>query len=141
MLLQEADRIFEFGGELAVFAIDDRIDVFLEQYFKQRTRSAARPRAKRAGDLRRKIPQNRDDAVRIAGERFQEVPIPLGPKAGREIRPYSFRISCMAKEPTFLQGLLGSAIPLAIAAAVVAIATALVYTFWFGVGWITDWLF
>jgi hypothetical protein len=47
----------------------------------------------------------------------------------------------MAKEPTFLQGLLGSAIPLAIAAAVVAIATALVYTFWFGVGWITDWLF
>ena len=47
----------------------------------------------------------------------------------------------MAKEPTFLEGLLGSAIPLAIAIAVTLIATALVYTFWFGVGWITDWLF
>jgi hypothetical protein len=30
---------------------------------------------------------------------------------------------------------------MAIAIAVMAIATALVYTFWFGVGWITDWLF
>lgn len=47
----------------------------------------------------------------------------------------------MAKEPTFLEGLLGSAIPLAIAIAVILIATALVYTFWFGVGWIADWLF
>src|SRR5438552_18898134 len=60
-----------------------------------------------------------------------------GEKSGR----YSSRISCMAKEPTFLQGLVGSAIPMAIAIAVMAIATALVYTFWFGVGWITDWLF
>src|SRR5207253_7232122 len=60
-----------------------------------------------------------------------------GEKSGR----YSFRISCMAKEPTFLQGLVGSAIPLAVAIVVGAIATALVYTFWFGVGWFTDWLF
>src|ERR1700704_6051912 len=60
-----------------------------------------------------------------------------GEKSGR----YSFRISCMAKEPTFLEGLLGSAIPLVIAAAVIAIATALVYTFWFGVGWFTQYLF
>src|SRR5438552_14925423 len=60
-----------------------------------------------------------------------------GEKSGR----YSFRISCMANEPTFLQGLLGSAIPLLIAAAVVVIATALVYTFWFGVGWFTQYLF
>jgi len=42
----------------------------------------------------------------------------------------------MAKEPTFLQGLLGSAVPLAIAVAVILIATALVYTFWFGVEWL-----
>jgi hypothetical protein len=47
----------------------------------------------------------------------------------------------MAKEPTLLQGLFGSAIPLAVALAVVVIATALFYTFWFGVGWITKWLF
>jgi hypothetical protein len=47
----------------------------------------------------------------------------------------------MVKEPTFLQGLVGSAIPLAVAIAVMAIATALVYTFWFGVGWITNFLF
>src|SRR5438105_14304150 len=60
-----------------------------------------------------------------------------GEKSGR----YSSRMSCMAKEPTFVQGLLGSALPLAIAAAVALIATALVYTFWFGVGWIANWLF
>src|SRR5262245_36123929 len=60
-----------------------------------------------------------------------------GEKSGR----YSFRISRMAKEPTFLQGLLGSAIPLAFAIGVAVIATALVYTFWFGVDWIADWLF
>jgi hypothetical protein len=47
----------------------------------------------------------------------------------------------MAKEPTFLQGLLGSVIPLAVAIAVVLIATALVYTFWFGIEWIAKWLF
>src|SRR5262245_56842423 len=60
-----------------------------------------------------------------------------GEKSGR----YSFRISCMAKEPTFLQGLLGSAIPLAVAIGVGIIATALFYTFWFGLDWITRWLF
>jgi hypothetical protein len=43
----------------------------------------------------------------------------------------------MAKEPTFLQGLLGSALPLAVAIAVVIIATALVYTFWFGLSWLS----
>jgi len=47
----------------------------------------------------------------------------------------------MVKEPTFLEGLLGSAIPLFVAIAVILIATALVYTFWFGVDWITKWLF
>jgi len=47
----------------------------------------------------------------------------------------------MAKQPTFLQGLLGSAIPLAIAIGVALIATALYYTFWFGVDWIAEWLF
>jgi hypothetical protein len=47
----------------------------------------------------------------------------------------------MAKEPTFLEGLLGSALPLAIAIAVALLATALVYTFWFGTEWMTRWLF
>jgi hypothetical protein len=47
----------------------------------------------------------------------------------------------MVKEPTFLQGLVGSAIPLFVAIAVILIATALVYTFWFGVDWITNLLF
>jgi hypothetical protein len=47
----------------------------------------------------------------------------------------------MIKEPTFLEGLVGSAIPLAAALAVIAIATGLVYTFWFGVDWITNLLF
>jgi hypothetical protein len=43
----------------------------------------------------------------------------------------------MAKEPTFLQGLLGSALPLAVAIGVVILATLLVYTFWFGLDWIS----
>jgi hypothetical protein len=47
----------------------------------------------------------------------------------------------MAKEPTFLHGLFGSAVPLLIAVVVVLIGTALVYTFWFGVGWFAEWLF
>jgi hypothetical protein len=47
----------------------------------------------------------------------------------------------MAKEPTFLQGLLGSAIPLLVAIVAILIATALYYTFWFGVGWFTEYLF
>jgi hypothetical protein len=47
----------------------------------------------------------------------------------------------MDKQPTFLQGLVGSAIPLFVAIAVVLIATALVYTFWFGLDWITNFLF
>jgi hypothetical protein len=47
----------------------------------------------------------------------------------------------MAKEPTFLKGLIGSAVPLAIAIIVALIATALFYTFWFGAEWMADWLF
>ncbi|HEY2379928.1 MAG TPA: hypothetical protein VGK48_01985 [Terriglobia bacterium] len=45
----------------------------------------------------------------------------------------------MAKEPTFLQGFFGSAIPLAVAIIVGILATALYYTFWFGVEWLSDW--
>jgi hypothetical protein len=47
----------------------------------------------------------------------------------------------MVKEPTFLQGLVGSAVPLLVALAVILLATALVYTFWFGVEWFTKYLF
>jgi hypothetical protein len=47
----------------------------------------------------------------------------------------------MVKQPTFLQGLIGSAIPLFVAMAVILLATALVYTFWFGVDWLTNLLF
>src|SRR4029077_15417000 len=61
--------------------------------------------------------------------------------AGVKSGAYSFRISCMVKQPTFLQGLIGSAIPLFVAIAVILLATALVYTFWFGVDWITNLLF
>jgi hypothetical protein len=47
----------------------------------------------------------------------------------------------MAKEPTFLQGLLGSAIPLVIAIGIALVATALFYTFWYGLDWLTNLLF
>jgi len=47
----------------------------------------------------------------------------------------------MPKVPTFVQGLVGSAIALAVAIAVVVIATALFYTFWFGIDWLSNWLF
>jgi len=47
----------------------------------------------------------------------------------------------MAKEPTFFQGLVGSAIPLIVAVIVGIVATALYYTFWFGLDWLNKWLF
>src|SRR6266850_2652434 len=60
-----------------------------------------------------------------------------GEKSGR----YSFRISRMSKEPTFLEGLFGSAIPLVIALLLFPIGVFLIYIFWFGIDWIMDWLF
>lgn len=45
------------------------------------------------------------------------------------------------KEPTFLEGLLGSMIPIALAIIVVSIGGFLAYIFWFGTDWIMEWLF
>lgn len=45
------------------------------------------------------------------------------------------------KEPTFIQGLIGSAIPLVAAVAVASICGVLVYLFWFGADGIMDFLF
>ena len=53
----------------------------------------------------------------------------------------NIKFSPMSKEPTFLQGLVGSAIPLAFAIVVVSVAGVLVYIFWFGTDWIMNWLF
>jgi hypothetical protein len=47
----------------------------------------------------------------------------------------------MSKEPTFLQGLFGSAIPLIIVLLLFPIGALLIYIFWFGIDWIMDWLF
>ena len=47
----------------------------------------------------------------------------------------------MSKEPTFLQGLVGSALPLLIVVALIPIGGFLIYIFWFGIDWIMDWLF
>jgi len=47
----------------------------------------------------------------------------------------------MSKQPTFLQGLVASAVPAAIAIVVASIAGFLVYIFWFGTDWIMEWLF
>src|SRR6266850_3127117 len=54
-----------------------------------------------------------------------------GEKSGR----YSFKISCMSKEPTFLQGLFGSVILLIIVLLLFPIGAFLVYIFWFGIDW------
>jgi hypothetical protein len=45
------------------------------------------------------------------------------------------------KKPTFLEGLLGSVIPLAAAIAIASIAGLLVYLFWFGFEGLSDRLF
>jgi hypothetical protein len=47
----------------------------------------------------------------------------------------------MNKRPTFLEGVIGSAIPLAVAIVLVSIGGFLIYLFWFGTDWIMDWLF
>jgi hypothetical protein len=44
-------------------------------------------------------------------------------------------------QPSFLSGLIGAAIPLAIAIAVVSIGGFLIYLFWFGADWIFQKLF
>jgi hypothetical protein len=87
VLLQKADRVFELGGQFWIIAINDRIDVFLEKHFKQRSRSAACTRAQGTGDFGRKVPENGDDAVRITRERFQKMPVTLRPVAWRKIGP------------------------------------------------------
>lgn len=45
------------------------------------------------------------------------------------------------KPPTFLEGIIGSAIPLAAAIAIASIAGLLVYLFWFGFEGLSDRLF
>jgi hypothetical protein len=40
------------------------------------------------------------------------------------------------RKPTFVEGLIGSVIPLAVAIAVISIGGFLVYLFWFGADWI-----
>jgi hypothetical protein len=45
------------------------------------------------------------------------------------------------KEPRFIEGLIGSAIPLALAIVAISIGGFLVYLFWFGTDWIMDFLF
>jgi len=47
----------------------------------------------------------------------------------------------MSKEPTFLEGLFGSALLLIIALLLFPIGFFLIYIFWFGIDWIMDWLF
>ena len=46
-----------------------------------------------------------------------------------------------ASEPTLLQGLIGSAIPLLAALVIAAIAALLVYLFWFGFNGLSERLF
>ena len=87
MFLQESHGVFKFAGKAGVLPINDRIDVFLQQNFQQRPRSAARARTQRTGDFRRKVAQHGNDAVGITGERFEKMTIALGPLTGREIRP------------------------------------------------------
>jgi len=45
------------------------------------------------------------------------------------------------QRPTFLEGLIRSAIPLAVAIAVVSIGGFLVYLFWFGTDWLIEKIF
>lgn len=45
------------------------------------------------------------------------------------------------KEPTFIEGLIGSALPLMAAIGIALVCGALVYLFWFGAASIMGWLF
>src|SRR5262249_7811011 len=89
-----ADSVLEFRGKLAVLAVDDRKDVFLQQYLKQRSRRAAGSRTQRTRDLGRKITKNGNDAVGIRGKSLEKMTIILAPMAGREVgsvRCYIFK--------------------------------------------------
>ena len=86
MVRQESNGFFQFFGQSTVLAVHDRIDVFPQQYLEQRTCGTACTRAKRARDFRGKIAQNRHYAVGVGCECPQEMPVAIGPVAGREIR-------------------------------------------------------
>src|SRR4051812_26106658 len=75
VIAKKADRLFEFGGEFAVFAVDDGIDVFLEQDLKQRTGSATGARAKGASDFRRKVAENGYDAGGIGSKSIKKMTV------------------------------------------------------------------
>src|SRR5262249_50681759 len=75
VLLQEPHGVFEFGGQAGVFAAKNRIDVLLQQNLEKRLRSAARAGTQSAGDFRRQVAQDRNDAVGITCERFKEVAV------------------------------------------------------------------
>ena len=45
------------------------------------------------------------------------------------------------KEPTFVEGVIGSVIPIAAAIVIASIGGFLLYLFWFGTDWLMDWLF
>jgi hypothetical protein len=45
------------------------------------------------------------------------------------------------KEPKFLEGLIGSAVPLAAAIVVASLCGFLIYLFWFGTDGLMNWLF
>lgn len=45
------------------------------------------------------------------------------------------------KEPTFAEGLIGSAVPLVVTIGIALLGGVLVYLFWFGAGSVLGWLF
>ena len=84
---QKPHGFFELLSQLGIIAVNDRVYVFLQEHFEQRTAGAAGARAQGAGNLGRKITEHRHNAVRIARERFEKMTVPLGPVARHKIRP------------------------------------------------------
>ena len=84
---QEFDRLLQFSGELGILAIQDRIDVFLQEHLKQRTRRSARARAERAGDFGRQVAEYGHNSIRVACECRKEMTVAFRPVGRRKIGP------------------------------------------------------
>src|SRR5262245_19430107 len=86
MIPQEADGLFQLGGELPILAVHNWIDIFVPQDFQQRTRRAAGAGTESASDFRRQVAEHGDKTFRIGGKRVEKMAVRCGPWARSEIR-------------------------------------------------------
>tara|TARA_B100000949_G_C14064255_1_gene359068 strand:- start:45 stop:638 length:594 start_codon:yes stop_codon:yes gene_type:complete len=89
---EELDRGFQFSGQSLIFSVYDRINVFLQQNFKQGALSPTSPRTEGPDDFGGEISQYRHESTRICSERIEEAEVSCRPIVGRKFGRVLFGI-------------------------------------------------